>query len=79
MAIEDVKRLCTVNDPTQAQRLLDEGWKILAVCVKQDEFDQFAEYHLGHTQPASIFDGSTREEIKAALEAAQGKVLGPQE
>lgn len=79
MAIEDVKRLCTVNDPAQAQRLLDEGWAILAVCVKQGDFDQFAEYHLGNTRPADIFDGFTQEEIRAALEAAQGKVLGPQE
>ncbi|PHN46966.1 hypothetical protein ACTACN_23520 [Pseudomonas syringae] len=79
MAIEDVKRLCTVNDPIQAQRLLNEGWKILAVCVKQGDFDQFAEYHLGHTRPASIFDGLTQDKNKAVLEAAQGKVLGPQE
>lgn len=34
MAIEDVKRLCTVNDPSQAQHLLNEGRKILAVCIK---------------------------------------------
>lgn len=78
MAIEDVKRLCTVNDPMQAQRLLNEGWKVLAVCVKQGDFDQFAEYHLGHTRPTS-FDRLIQDETKAVLEAAQGKVLGPQE
>lgn len=50
MAIEDVKRLYTVNDPTQAQRLLNEGRNILAVCIEQDEFDQFAEYQLGHAR-----------------------------
>ena len=36
MAIEDMKQLRTVNGVTQAQRLLDEGWSILAVCVMQD-------------------------------------------
>lgn len=47
MAIEDLKHLRTVNGVTQAQRLLDEGWSILAVCVMQDGDSQYAEYHLG--------------------------------
>lgn len=47
MAIEDVKQLRTVNGVTQAQKLLDEGWSILAVCVMQDGSSQYAEYHLG--------------------------------
>lgn len=78
MAIENMKQLRTVNGQIQAQQLLDEGWQILAVCVRQDGADQYAEYHLGHTRLPSIFDGFTQEEIKAALAAAQGKVLGPQ-
>lgn len=47
MAIEDVNELRTVNGVTQAQKLLDEGWSILAVCVMQDGSSQYAEYHLG--------------------------------
>lgn len=47
MAIEDVKQLKTVNGITQAQRFLDQGWQILAVCVCQDGVNQYAEYHLG--------------------------------
>lgn len=49
MAIEDIKQLQTVNGITQAQRLLDKGWVILAVCVMQDGSSQYAEYHLGYT------------------------------
>ncbi|WP_085618904.1 MULTISPECIES: hypothetical protein [unclassified Pseudomonas] len=77
MAIEDVKRLQTVNGHTQAQRLLDEGWRILAVCVRQDGSDQYAEYHLGHTRPASIFDGYSDEEVRAALDALQASPHEP--
>jgi len=47
MAIEDMKQLRTVNGVTQAQKLLDHGWSILAVCVIQDGSSQYAEYHLG--------------------------------
>lgn len=47
MAIEDVKKLRTVNGITQAQGLLDQGWQILAVCVIQDGTSQYAEYHMG--------------------------------
>lgn len=47
MPIEDVKQLKTVNHQGPAQKLLDEGWTLLAVCVKQDGTDQYAEYHLG--------------------------------
>ncbi|AGZ38138.1 hypothetical protein ACLPJG_26595 [Pseudomonas aeruginosa] len=51
MAIEDVTELTQVNGQTQAQRLLDEGWCILAVCVIQDGSSQYAEYHLGRAKP----------------------------
>lgn len=51
MAIEDVTELKQVNGQTQAQRLLDEGWRILAVCVIQDGSSQYAEYHLGRAKP----------------------------
>lgn len=51
MTIEDVTELTKVNGQAQAQRLLDEGWRILAVCVKQDSTDQYAEYHLGRVKP----------------------------
>lgn len=54
MAIEDVTELQQVNGQTQAQRLLDEGWRILAVCVIQDGSSQYAEYHLGRVKPAEI-------------------------
>lgn len=56
MAIEDVKQLKTVNGITQAQRLLDQGWQILAVCVMQDGSSQYAEYHLGKAadQPEQV-------------------------
>lgn len=47
MPIEDVKQLKTVNHQGPAQKWLDEGWTLLAVCVKQDGSDQYAEYHLG--------------------------------
>lgn len=50
MAIEDVTELTQVNGQTQAQRLLDDGWRILAVCVIQDGSSQYAEYHLGRTK-----------------------------
>lgn len=52
MAIEDVTELTQVNGQTQAQRLLNEGWRILAVCVIQDGSSQYAEYHLGRAKPA---------------------------
>lgn len=51
MAIEDIKQLCKVNGQTQAQKLLDKGWVILAVCVCQDGASQYAEYHLGLPAP----------------------------
>lgn len=47
MAIEDIKQLKTVPHQGPAQVLLDQGWTLLAVCVRQDGNDQFAEYHLG--------------------------------
>lgn len=47
MAIEDIKQLKTVNHQAPAQQLLNEGWTLLAVCVKQDGADQYSEYHLG--------------------------------
>ncbi|MFO3721707.1 hypothetical protein [Pseudomonas sp. HLMP] len=52
MSIENVTELRTVNGQTQAQRLLDEGWRILAVCVMQDGSSQYAEYHLGRAKAA---------------------------
>lgn len=66
MKLEDVKQLKTVNGQNQAQRLLDEGWRILAVCVKQDSSDQYAEYHLGHTDAPN------------PLEALQARLAVPQ-
>lgn len=53
MAIEDVKQLKTVPNQGPAQKLLDEGWILLAVCVKQDGADQYAEYHLGKSAEQS--------------------------
>jgi len=47
MAIEDIKQLTKVTNEGPAQRLLDEGWVLLAVCVCQDGANQYAEYHLG--------------------------------
>ncbi|NIF29175.1 hypothetical protein F3J44_22700 [Pantoea sp. Tr-811] len=52
MVIEDVTELTQVNGQTQAQRLLDDGWRILAVCVIQDGSSQYAEYHLGRAKPS---------------------------
>ncbi|MBP0940235.1 hypothetical protein JTA32_09040 [Pseudomonas sp. 20GA0148] len=52
MAIEDIKQLKTVPNQGPAQALLNEGWTLLAVCVKQDGADQYAEYHLGKAAPA---------------------------
>lgn len=49
MAIEDIKQLKKVTNEGPAQKLLDEGWVLLAVCVCQDGANQYAEYHLGHT------------------------------
>lgn len=57
MAIEDVTELTQVNGQTQAQRLLDEGWRILAVCVIQDGSSQYAEYHLGRAKPVESVVG----------------------
>lgn len=51
MAIDDVNELRQVNGQVQAQRLLDEGWILLAVCVMQDGSSQYAEYHLGKSRP----------------------------
>lgn len=48
MALEDIKQLKTVNGQPEAQELLDAGWALLAVCVIQGDFNQYAEYHLGH-------------------------------
>ncbi|MGE8113814.1 hypothetical protein [Pseudomonas sp. NPDC086566] len=79
MKLEEVKHVCTVNGRSQAQRLLDEGWRILAVCVKQEGVDQYAEYHLGHTEPPAPLEKFDPEQIRAAVAKAQGKVLGPQE
>ncbi|EFW77744.1 Uncharacterized protein AC496_1379 [Pseudomonas savastanoi pv. glycinea] len=52
MPIEDIKQLITKTHQGPAQKLLDDGWTLLAVCVKQDGADQYAEYHLGHTEKA---------------------------
>ncbi|HEX8590634.1 hypothetical protein [Pseudomonas sp.] len=64
MGIEDINELKQVNGQTQAQGLLDEGWRILAVCVMQDGNSQYAEYHLGRAKPrkeavagGGFFDG----------------------
>jgi hypothetical protein len=54
MAIEDINELKQVNGQAQAQRLLDEGWRILAVCVMQDGSSQYAEYHLGRAKPKGM-------------------------
>lgn len=51
MAIEDVTELKVETGHTQAQRRLNEGWRILAVCVIQDGASQYAEYHLGREKP----------------------------
>ena len=59
MAIEDVKQLRTVNGATQAQRLLDQGWSILAVCVMQDGSSQYAEYHLGKAAEPEVKQKTT--------------------
>lgn len=50
VAIGDITELRQVNGQTQAQRLLDEGWRILTVCVMQDSSSQYAEYHLGRSK-----------------------------
>lgn len=50
MAIEDIKQLKTVSHQGPAQALLNEGWVLLAVCVRQDGNDQYAEYHLGKSE-----------------------------
>lgn len=52
MAIEGVKQLKIVPNQGPAQKLLNEGWVLFAVCVKQDGTDQYAEYHLGHADKA---------------------------
>lgn len=52
MAIEDIKQLKKVTGEEAAQALLDQGWTLLAVCVCQDDFNQYAEYHLG--KPADL-------------------------
>ncbi|WVV48898.1 hypothetical protein THH46_10365 [Pseudomonas sp. NA13] len=57
MAIEDIKQLKTVPHQGPAQALLDQGWVLLAVCVRQDGADQFAEYHLGLPGQASQGSG----------------------
>ncbi|ULL07066.1 hypothetical protein JNO42_08645 [Pseudomonas putida] len=57
MAIEDFNELKQVNGQIQAQRLLDEGWRILAVCVNQDGGSQYAEYHLGRVKPSEEVAG----------------------
>ncbi|NNA09250.1 hypothetical protein HBN65_20995 [Pseudomonas lundensis] len=54
MAIGDTKQLRNVNGIVEAQKLLDEGWVILAVCVMQDGTSQYAEYHLGHAAEVSV-------------------------
>ncbi|WP_258035366.1 hypothetical protein [Pseudomonas syringae] len=54
MAIEDMKQLKTVNNQGPAQALIDQGWTLLAVCVKQDGSDQYAEYHLGKPAPVGL-------------------------
>lgn len=79
MKLEDVKNLRTVNGQAQALRLLGEGWQILAVCVRQDGADQYAEYHLGHPEPPALPEKFDPEALMAAVKAAQGKVLRPAE
>lgn len=80
MAIENIKQLRTVNGAHQAQKLLNEGWHILAVCVMQDGSSQYAEYHLGHDKPASVTEAQPDlEAVRKAVIAAQGKVLRPTE
>ncbi|MQT55391.1 hypothetical protein [Pseudomonas sp. FSL R10-2398] len=54
MAIENVQELRTVNGVDYAQKLLDQGWQILAVCVMQDGTSQYAEYHMG--RPKTVVD-----------------------
>lgn len=79
MKLEDVRSLRTVNGKAQAQRLLDEGWQILAVCVRQDGADQYAEYHLGHHEPPAPPEKFNPDTIREAVAAAQGKVIRPTE
>lgn len=67
MKLEDVKQLRTVNGYRQAQQLLDDGWRILAVCVMQDGASQYAEYHLGHDQPAPVRNEETDAEALRLL------------
>ncbi|MBJ2176908.1 hypothetical protein JC795_01735 [Pseudomonas veronii] len=49
MAIEDIKQLKKVTNEGPAQELLNQGWTLLAVCVCQDGANQYAEFHLGHS------------------------------
>lgn len=79
MKLEDVKSLRTAHGQAQAQRLLTEGWQILAVCVRQDGADQYAEYHLGHAAPPDPLEAFDPKAIQAAVAAAQGKVIRPAE
>ncbi|WP_054895557.1 MULTISPECIES: hypothetical protein [unclassified Pseudomonas] len=79
MKLEDVKSLRTVNHQSQAQRLVNEGWQILAVCVRQDGADQYAEYHLGNAMPPEPLEKFDPETIRSAVMAAQGRVIGPVE
>jgi hypothetical protein len=56
MAIEDTKTLKTVRNETQAQELLDAGWKLLGLFDRRDGNDQYVEYHLGNpSEPAKGF------------------------
>lgn len=59
--IGEITELRQVNGQTQAQRLLNEGWRILAVCVMQDGSSQYAEYHLGRSSPKSSSPKSSGE------------------
>lgn len=66
MAIEDIKQLKTVNHQGPAEQALREGWVLLAVCVKQDGNDQYAEYHLGKPAPEVDPNNPTRQQFIAA-------------
>lgn len=79
MALDDVKQLRTVNSQAQAQRLLNEGWRILAVCVRQDGADQHAEYHLGHTDAPNPLEQMSTAQLEQELEALRSQTPGRSE
>ncbi|MEE4623771.1 hypothetical protein V2L00_08675 [Pseudomonas alliivorans] len=56
MAIEDIKHVRKVTGEIQAQKLLDDGWVILVVCVCQEGLSQYAEYHMCKADAIGLSD-----------------------